>query len=1136
MHQRTKRIFGLGLLALQLGLLPVSAQQVSFNTGKTTLKKVFDRIEQATKYKFEYNSSLNVNRTVNLKQKNADALDVVSNLLKGTGYTYTLRGNYIVIAKAPATQPSSKTGNSSADYVVKGTLTDANGEPIIGASIFEKGTRNGTVTDTNGNYSLRVGSASSTLVVSYVGYESKEMKASAANGSTTLREDSKSIDEVVVVGYGSVKKSDLTYSVSKITSDNIDDRPLSTLSEAFQGQLAGVRAQAQNGVPGQELTIRIRGMNSINGDSSPLYVIDGVPRDNMSDLNASDVASIQVLKDAAATSIYGSRGANGVILIETKQGKGKPTVSFDAYYGFNQAEKKLDLMNGYEWVAWNIYRRNEDYLQRGGSMSDPMEMRPAADRIQDSWLTTNNFVDWQDEVLRTAPIQSYNISASGQNDLGRIYMSVGYMDQEGIVIESNYRRLNARINGELNLYNNFRVGMNVSLSNSVQNAADTDKGTNGNGKEAPLHHALMETPLMQLNEGTQEWGYPQNIGETYPNPVEAMKETVDKTKYLRAAASVYGIWDIIDGLQFKTQWSYNYDSNTYEYFIPANVAYPAGSITNGRSTSASTRDWTIQNTLTYDNTFGDHHINVLFGQSAEKTRGYSIRAIATGWPYETISTLNVASTATDAKTWRSTYATASYFGRLSYDYQDKYLFSASFRRDGSSRFGSNSKWGTFPSVSAGWKINEEKFMKGIDWINLLKVRVAWGKSGNDRIGDYAYYAGLGTYNSSWNGTLVSGVAPSNIGNQDLKWEQTASTDIGLDFSAFNNRLQVNFDYYNNTTTDLLFNITTPLTTGFTSYLGNIGKLRNRGWELELTGRILTGEFKWTETLNFSHNANKVLDMGEITQFVSEQWPDMFSITKVGEAIGQYYGYKTDGVLTADDFDAEGNALVPIISGQQEGNAKYVDISGPDGVPDGKITTDDYTILGSNMPKLMYGITTKFEWKGFDLSIFIQGQSGGKVCFLGSRQYDEGGMNYRVFSHWLNCYKPDYEKLYGAGNDPIPYDYCQQHGIDMTSWDGETVNFRGNNQNRDDRRLYSATYWRLKNITLGYTFPKKLLAPLRYIKSLRLYASADNIYTHSDYRGFTPETNSFGNNTVFQGFDYSSYPLSRRVIFGINVTF
>ncbi|MCH3981724.1 MAG: TonB-dependent receptor [Prevotella sp.] len=335
---------------------------------------------------------------------------------------------------------------------------------------------------------------------------------------------------------------------------------------------------------------------------------------------------------------------------------------------------------------------------------------------------------------------------------------------------------------------------------------------------------------------------------------------------------------------------------------------------------------------------------------------------------------------------------------------------------------------------------------------------------------------------------------------------------------------------------MLFNITTPLTTGFNSYLGNIGSLRNKGWELELTGHILSGPFKWTETVNFSHNTNKVLDMGEISKFVSEQWPDMFSITQVGEAIGQYYGYKTNGVLTADDFDADGKALVPIISGQREGNAKYVDISGPDGVPDGKITAADYTVLGSNMPNLMYGITTKLEWKNFDLSIFIQGQSGGKVCFLGSRQYDEGGMNYRVFSHWLNCYKPDYERLYGAGNDPIPYDYCKQHGIDMESWDGKTVNFRGNNQNRDDRRLYSATYWRLKNITLGYTFPRKYLEAMRFIKSLRLYASADNLYTHSNYPGFTPETNSFGNNTVFQGFDYSSYPLSRRVIFGVNVTF
>lgn len=1011
---------------------------------------------------------------------------------------------------------------------ITGTITDESGETIIGANVSVKGTTTGTVTNLDGEYSIEAKN-SDVLQISYIGYDSQEIPVNNRSAiNIVMKENTQALDEVVVIGYGSVKKSNMTSAVSKITDEAVSGRPIPTLGEAFQGQLAGVRSQASNGVPGEELTIRIRGMNTINGDSNPLYVIDGIPRSGMGDLNPSDIESIQILKDASATAIYGSRGANGVVLIETKQGTGKPTITLDVYYGVQTAEKKLDMMDGEEWVAWNIFRRNLNHLRAGGSMSDPMSARVAGNRIPDSWLSATQFTDWQDAVMQTAPIQSYQASASAKGEIGSIYFSAGYMGQDGIIKESFYNRKNIRLNASMNLNSRFRVGTNISASESERDGADVAGGSNGNGKESSLHHAIMLTPLMQLDEGTRDWGFPENVGQTYPNPVEQLKYTTDNTKYTRIAASLWGEYDILKDLKFRTQYGFNYDGKTYEYFQPGNVVYN-GTTSVGKSDANTTKNWTIQNTLTYEKTFNGHNLNLLLGQSAEEQKYYKISAQASGFPYESIETLNVATTPTKAETERTTYANASFFGRAMYDYKEKYLFTASVRYDGSSRFGSNSKWGLFPSFSGGWKINEEAFMKDIDWLSLLKVRASWGMSGNDRIGDYAYMALLGSYNTSWGDAKVSGVAPGNLANQDLQWESTKSLNLGIDLSAFKNRVQINMDYYVNKTEDLLFKVTVPYTTGFDSYLTNIGSIENRGWEIDITTHNLVKPFKWSTSLNLSWNKNKVLSMGEVDQIINTHWDGQF-LTRVGGPVSQYYCYRTDGILLPSDFDADGKALVPIMAGQEAGNAKYVDQNN-----DGVITTDDYVPYGKNLPDLIFGMTNRFEWKNFDLSILIQGQLGGDVMFMGARQYDGGQNNINTFSRWLRSYKPDYEAIYGAGENPLPTDYMNKHGIDM-SWDGKTLNPVGKNDNNDDRRIYDASYLRIKNITLGYNVPKRLLSKTNVINSLRCYVSIDNLKTFDDYPGYTPETNSFGNSNTMLGVDYSTYPLSRKFIVGLNVIF
>ena len=1022
------------------------------------------------------------------------------------------------------------TSQTQQDGVVKvsGQVLDENGAPVGGAFVSVVGTTNGTTTDAQGNWTLTAPKGS-TLEISFLGFVSETVTVTGPGNITlVLKQDSQFLDEIVVVGYGSVKKVNLTGSVAKITDDAMKDRPIATIGEAFQGQIAGVYSSAASGgQPGEDLSIRIRGINTINGVSNPLYVIDGVPRDNMSDLNPSDIASIQVLKDASSTAIYGSRGASGVILIETKQGTGKPTVTFDAYYGFQSPERTMDLQQGYEYVAQEMYIRNLQHLRKGGSMSDPMSSRAAADQIPSWWLTKDTFTDWQSEVLRTAPIQNYQISASAKGDMGSIFMSAGYMDQDGILVGSDYTKANGRVNASLNITKKLRVGVNLGVSRSVHNMAG------GGGKESALHHAIIHSPLVDRDAATRDNGIPSatEVGEIFPSPYLRLVQITDQSEYTRVNAAVWGELEIIDGLTFKSQYSTTYDGRKYEYFLPGNINRN-GYKTEGDSNAYRTDNWMLQNTLTYEKSFGKHNINALLGQSAEKQNYFVISAAATGWTYENLTTLNLASTPTTASTSKDGFSNASFFGRFSYNYDEKYLFTASVRRDGSSRFGANHKWGTFPAVSVGWKINKEEFMKNIDWISLLKVRASWGKAGNDNMGsNYPSVAALGTYNTVWNGTLVSGAAASNMPNADLKWEATKSLNFGVDFAAFKNRLQMSVDYYINDTEDLLFSQPVPYTTGFPSYTTNIGAVRNSGIEFDLTStNVVAGDFTWSSNVNLSHNTNKVTDLGGQQTLDVTSWGQMYR-TEVGKPLSQFLAYKTIGLLTADCFDASGNATVPIMAGQEEGNYRYQDTNN-----DGKITADDMVVCGNNFPDLTYGITNKFAYKGLELSVLVQGQIGGEIMYIGGRHNNLGNSGRNSYRHWLTSYKPDFEALYGAGENPIPVEYCKQHGIDM-SWDGKTPFAFGQSGGgiADDNRIYSTTYLRIKNITLAYNLPANLLKKVN-IKGAKIYAAMDNVYIFTDYIGYTPESNTNGNGTTRLGVDYSTYPLSRRLIFGASLTF
>lgn len=1019
---------------------------------------------------------------------------------------------------------------------VKGTVKDNNGEPLAGVNIVEKGTTNGTLTDIDGNYSLNIATGK-TIVFSYIGYTPKEVKATSAAVDVTLSEDNQVLEETIVVGYGSVKKSNLTSSVSKISSGAMEDRPLTQVGDAFQGQLAGVQAQAANGgIPGEELTIHIRGVNTITGDSNPLYVIDGVPRDNMSDINPSDIESVQILKDASATSIYGSRGANGVVLIQTKTGKGKPTVNFSSYVGWQVAEKNLDTMSGEEWVALHILDRNYNYLRSGGKMTDPMSARLESQQIPSWWLTTTNFTNWQKEVLQTALLQNYEASASASGDMGSIFLSVGYQNQEGIILNTDYSRINMRLNATLNIMKNLRVGMNIAYSNSTQNAGGTVQGSDRNGKESPMHHALMMSPLVPVGlavyneDGTGGAPGEQQYGSSWIDPKLRLLNSEDVNKKNRAQASIYGEWDIIKGLTFKTQYSRTFDGTQYNYFCPNWLNERRGpSSARGYSSQTNVQDWTIQNTLTWDKTFGKHTVNVLLGQSAEKQDYYYTFAEATNWAYNTQPTLNLGSTPVTASTEGNAYTNASFFGRVSYDYGEKYLLTFSLRRDGSSRFGKNTKWGTFPSGSIGWKLSSEEWLKDQEWLNLLKIRASLGVSGNDRIGDYEYVAQLGTYNTAFGGGVSNGAAASNIANPDLKWETTRSLDLGLDFSAWHNRLQLNFDWYKNNTTDLLYYVQTPQTTGFTSKLTNLGEIENTGWELDITSHnIVKKNFKWDTALNLSRNRVKVVDLGGDEYFQPEKRNGQIFRSYVGGPLSQFYVYRTAGVLTKEDI---ANGYPQLNGNQEEGGVKYIDLN-----KDGSITADDMQAYGNPLPDLTWGITNTFTYKNWSLSFLIQGQVGGNVLYLGARHNDStwNGCGRTLLARWGHMYVTD--DMRAAMNEETYQNYIKAHGLN-NNWDGKTPNLWTNNAcvGEDDRRIFDATYVRIKNINLSYTFDKKLLAKA-HISGLKIYGSIDNVKTFSDYPGFTPESSSDGNGAQIMGVDYATYPLARKFTIGINLTF
>ena len=1114
-------VFFLLLFVAQAYATATYSQQtrLTFKLQGAKVIDVLNKIEDESEFYFLFNQKLvNVDRQISLDIKDENIGKILSRIFENTNVSYLVKDRQIILTTSTANADS----EIQQSKTLSGKVTDSAGAPLPGVSVSIKGTTNGSITDAAGNFTISSIPNNSTLVFSFVGMKTQEIKYNGQSSiKVTLLDEAFGLDEVVAVGYGTVKKQNLTGSVAVMKPEALTQRAIANVGEAFAGQIAGVQAQQTTGKPGAELTIKIRGIGTINASNNPLYVIDGVPcGDNMKDLNPNDIASIEVLKDASSAAIYGARGSSGVVLITTKQGgKGKPTFDFVASYGVQQVDKIVHMMDTYEWTAFNIWARNENYVRAGGSMSVPNASRPAAYQYTDNFNNPSSLpnVNWLKEIYHIAPMQSYQLTASGGGESGSYLISGSYMDQDGVVRESGYQRANLRVNTTLNVGTHLKLGMNIAPSFSTENNPDSE------GKESALHHAMNYAPIVPTNMNTEEWGYVAG-GTSWANPLEELRQVHDETRTNKVRSTVWGELEIIKSLTFKSQYGYNFNETTNSYFRPSNVNQ--GIASYGTTATDNQYDWSLQNTLNYSPKVSSlFDMNVLIGQSMEGSKLYQQRGKSNGYPNSLVYTLNVASTSVYATSAEYESAMSSYFGRLNFNVKDKYLLTMNLRHDGSSNFGENTKWGWFPSASVGWKIDRESFMGNTkDCLDLLKLRLSIGKAGNNSIGYYSSISSLGVTNYSLNGTVMNGLAPSTIANSDLSWESKTSKDIGLDFGVLKGRIQANLDYYIDDTKNMLQYVPVSYMTGYEESLQNVGEVQNRGLEFEITTHNLDGAFKWTTAFNISKNTNEVKKLGnDGAPIIGTSWGNTAYITQVGNAISSYYMYKTDGLLTAADFDSNNKPLVPIVSGQEIGNVKIVDVH-----KDGKIDANDRTVLGNNLPDFIWGLNNRFTYKSFDLNILLQGSHGGKVFFLGKRHMDTGAIGTNQFVRWVNCYKP------ARTVSTIPTNTT----VDL-SWDGKTPYPFGNNPAYNDTWLYDASFIRIKSITFGYNLPKNLCNILHLVNG-RVYIMGDNLFTWNNYPGSTPETNSYGtttgNGVTSPGTDYATYPISRRYSVGINLTF
>ena len=919
--------------------LSAFSQGITLKNSNVTVKEAMEQLKKSSGYSFVFSSvDVNTKKHVSVSLEDAVIEEAVQQILQGqNGLSYEIQGKKIIIKKV---QPGTATPVKK--IKATGKVVDGTGEPVIGATVKEYGTPNGAITDIDGNFSLNVAENAS-LEVSYIGYQSQRVKAEDGKMlAVTLQEDTEMLDEVVVVGYGTVKKANVVGSIAKINSDVIQDRPVNRVEQALQGQMAGVSVRSTSGAPGSDITINVRGAASINGESTPLYVVDGVPIDNLSGINPGDIESIDVLKDAASAAIYGSRGSNGVVLVTTKKGKtGAPVITLNAYAAVSSLEKKVDVMNSEEWIAFNKKWYDYQWAKTSGmststSQADRIayaeqklgkKLSSRADMgangvrntygIYDPWWGSSEIdaIDWQDELFRTAPSYDIQLTASGATEKINYSLSGGVYQQDGIVYGSSYNRYNLRANIEAQMTDRIRVGLTVAPSYGVQKGAKVD------GKENAVSKTLGLPGWVLAGSGRNagadpykfygEWGPGPNVVSPYIQATAPERKNAD----IRINTALNATVDIIDGLKVSGMVAWNYRNRNERVYTPTwcnakwDTASHPGELSSSSYSTNSSNSLLVQGLLTYNKSWGLHSIDAMIGASYESNNANTSLQSVSDFPNDKswVFDKNKGSTVKSNEIDYTENALLSYFGRVQYALMDRYLFSTSLRRDGSSKFGSKNRWGFFPSVSAAWKLNEESFMKDIEWLGSAKLRLSWGQAGNDRIGEAQFLSNMIALNYAIGNSqnLASGYVPGNLANPLLGWETTTSYNVGIDFGVLNNRIYFSADYYKKVTKDLLLKSPVSLITGFSNMMSNVGNVDNWGVEFEVnTANIVTSSFKWNSSLNISLNRNKITSLGDDNSDIRSGQGNTI-IQRVGHPVNSYMLLEVERTLTANDFEADG---------------------------------------------------------------------------------------------------------------------------------------------------------------------------------------------------------------------------------------
>lgn len=1040
-----------------------------------SLMDVFARIETATDYDFTYfRSDLDNNYRFNYSANNQPVSNVLMQISKETGLKFKQINSNINVGKKLPVEVI--VGGDKQGINVKGTVKDGQGNPLPGVNVVEVGTSTGTITDLDGNYSITVSSEDALLRFSFVGYLTEEIEvAGQTNLDITLIEDIQALDEVVVIGYGTVKKSDLTGSVASVEAEDLQRVPVGSVDQALQGRAPGVSVIQRNGEPGNGSIIRIRGANSIQGGNDPLVILDGFPiTGSIGTINLNEIENIEILKDASATSIYGARATNGVVIITTKRGKvGQSNIDFNMYYGWQQPVKKIDLMNAQQFMEI----ANELAANDG---DDPYFPNP--DQVEYD-------TDWQDEIYRVAPIQNYNLAFNGGTEVFRFNISGDYFNQDGIMYGSDYERGTLRANLEGDLNNWLTISNSLLLARSGKNN-QSDAGAENN----PSTGALMAPPTLPVKDEDGNWNHVNTYGFSpgaLNNPVAPTRDPnrLDKQLGTRIFDNFYATIQFTDWLSFKSSFGIDYSTGRSDGYTPRTLQ---GGLPAGRAYKSNYENYSLlnENTINFDYTLNDHSINAFAGYTWQKYETTNFSVSTNGFVTDDLlnNVLGAGSEPQPPSSGLSDWGIASWLGRVNYAFMDKYLVTVSGRADGSSRFSDDNKWAFFPSVAVAWRISEEAFMQNQNIVSGLKLRASYGQTGNQAVSPYQTWTKMVATDLSLGDQLHIGYIPGNIANKELKWETTSQYDIGIDIGVLEGRIRIVADYFRKNTFDLLARVDLPSSSGYSSSTQNIGEMKNQGFEIELDAALLTGTFKWNSGVNFWKTENEIVKLAKGADVFAPKVDNLIPsvhILREGYPISMFYGFIKDGYT-------------------EDGITKYKDLNG-----DGVVDDMDRDFIGNPHPDFQFGWNNHFSWKGFDLSIFLEGAYGFDIFnatreFVASSFYKGGNQIVEVYNdHWTPENRDaKYSKITAKQS------------------------FR-----QSDAWIEDGSYIKIRSITIGYDLPSDLI---NWGRSARVYVSMQNWFTFTDYSWYDPEVSTYSSGDLRLGVDKGTYPKAKTISIGFNL--